>query len=187
VKLKTALSAPFFIAASQAAGSAGGHKIALFCLVGECAGAFDQLQVVVVCEVEYEAISHWFYIVELSVYENGFFVVVMAGAYIARVFHFLFGTERRKNAAESFGPVAGAKFFAVACPADNDEWGIGGESHGLAGSVKIDFLEALMTIWPAGILTEKSISCRCARARCGGAGGESGLVRKEIDTCLVFG
>ncbi len=87
------------------------------------ADAVDDLQVVVLCEVEHEAVSHWLEFAEATIDEYGFFAVIVAGANVRGVFHLAFCTEGGHDAAQAFGPVAGAKLSSFLGEANNDECG----------------------------------------------------------------
>ena len=105
--------------------SGGSH----FCFFGFVFAAdrtrsFDQLQVVINGEVEDEAVGHRVGVVKVAINENGFGIVVEAGADERRVLHALFGAESGQDTAESFGPVAWAETFALARQAHNDVRGV---------------------------------------------------------------
>ena len=89
----------------------------------ERADAVDDLQVVVLREVEHEAVGHRLDFAEAAIDEDGFFAVVVAGADIGRVFHPAFGAKGGHDAAQTFSPVAGAKLAPLGRQADDDEGG----------------------------------------------------------------
>jgi len=85
------------------------------------ANAVDDLQVVILSEIEHEAIGHRLNVIEPAVDENGFLAVVIAGADVGGVFHLAFGAEGGHDATQAVCPVAGAKFPAVLGQAKDDE------------------------------------------------------------------
>lgn len=57
------------------------------------ADAVDNLQVVILREIEHEAVGHRLEFAEAAVDEDRFFAVVVAGADVGGVFHLAFGAE----------------------------------------------------------------------------------------------
>ena len=96
---------------------------ALLFPVFQRADAVDDLQVVILREVEHEAIGHRFDFAEAAIDEHGFLAVVIAGANVGGVFHPAFGAKGGHDAAQSFRPVAGAKLAPLCRQADDDEGG----------------------------------------------------------------
>lgn len=95
-----------------------------FCLfLVDRANAVDDLQVVVLGEVEHEAIGHGFDLAQAAIDKNSFFAVVVTRADVGGVFHLAFGTKGGHDAAQALSPIAWAKFFALLGEADNDECG----------------------------------------------------------------
>ena len=94
-------------------------------LVGSRLGdVLDQLQIVVLCKVQYEAIGHGLHFVQSAIYENGFLTFVVYWRNVWRIAHCLVGAKSRENTAKSFGPVAGAEPLACDGKTDDDERGV---------------------------------------------------------------
>ena len=68
-------------------------RFRLFVLFFQRANAVNDLQVVVLGEVEHEAVGHWFNFAEATVDEDGFFAVVVSRANVGGVFHLALGAE----------------------------------------------------------------------------------------------
>ena len=94
----------------------------LFSLV-QRADTVNDLQIVVLREVEHEAIGHRLDFAEAAIDEDGFLAVVVAGADVGGIFHPAFGAEGGHDAAQTFCPVAGAKLAPLGRQTDDDEGG----------------------------------------------------------------